>query len=501
MELSSIQFYQKKHIESLETLKEAQSLADSLYTKSIRQLILSSFLGEEYKSFYGKIFERSALFHLQILNLFSLYSGNEYYATKTLSNKNNPSAPNEVVQEKTVVPESERINYLMQARSVVLAWDSFYETLQKDSSKSFFSQDYYQQLLGAHIHEEIGSKEDLNIALILYENTLKSFERLISLYPSFNLNYELAVKSYLEQSGKTNVQLTDSAIKLKEFIKYKVLSLTKKISRHRLKRKIKLYRPSKETLIKLDDGKEYVSLFVLNKVVEPIKEKVISYNLNRVLNRIEDKNVRNLVEIIGISTLTYFTLGTLGLPVYAYSSDGYSRSYVYTDISAGNELIKNIGIDVVVPFRDSSYKYPNIQLLENSNAKEKFTILNSYSEKAQLATQEFANRYYSVLGPKVALKYLVAIVGAYTTYNTLKKSENPFASIIALSQYYASTKIISNTHSVDTRSWVGIPANTQFLSIDKSLLRNNNNLSIKVDENSLVELPLNNNKSLFFLLR
>lgn len=493
MELSSIKFYQKRYTESLDVLNDAQNLADDLYTKSIRQLILSSVLGDDYKDFYGKIFERSALFHLQILNLYSLYSGEEYLISNKVENKE--------VTEKKVIPIIERESFLMQARSVALAWDSFYSTLQKDSASSYFSKDYYQQIFNAHIHEEVGSRQDLNIAMILYENTLKEFERLISLYPSFNLNSELSIQSYLKDEGPKNVQLSAQGQKLKEFVKLKFLTLVKKIDPKKLKSKIKMYSPNDKTLAQLNSEKEFVSVFIINKFVRPIQEKVISYNLNRVLNKIEDPNVRNLVEVIGISTLTYFTLGTLGLPVYAYSSDGQSRSYVYTNLSAGNELIKNIGIDIKVPFRDSDYKYAKFELFDNNISVDTFGLLNSYSERASIATQEFANRYYSALGPKIAIKYLLAIVGAYTTYNTLKKAENPFSSILALTQYYASTKVIANTHTVDTRSWVGIPSSTQFLTVDKKSLRDNNNLTLKVDDGTQVRLPTSNNRSLFFLKR
>lgn len=489
MELSSIQFYEKKYLDSLETLQQAQSLADVLYTKSIRQLILSGFLGDEVKSFYGKIHERSALFNLQILNFLYLYSGKEFLAKKAANTG----------FERQSIQLDQRREYLLKAKAVVLAWSSFYDTLERDSSESFFSKDYYQKILSAHIHEELGTKSDRNIALILYENTLKDFERLVALYPSFNLNHELATQSYLNRQKIGKVQLTDKGRKLKEFLVFKVLFLTKKISKGKLSRKIKLYAPTKETITKIKSNKNFISIFFSNQFISPIKEKMISYNLNTALDKIEDQSVRNLVEVIGVSTLTYFTLGTLGLPLYAFSRDGATRTYVYTDLSAANSLVKNIGIDIKVPYKDSSLNYVEFPLMNKAERVQTFSLLNSYSEKAAISTQEFANKYYDAVGVKIAIKYLVAIVGAYTTYNTLKKAESPFASILALTQFLASSRVIAATQSVDTRGWIGMPSNTHFVSVDAQLLKDSKDLTIKLDESTQLRVPLSTNRSLIFL--
>jgi len=453
LELSSIYHGQKMRLMALESLNKAQILAEKLYTKSIRELILSGFVGDDAKSFYGKIFERSAIFHMQIINMFKLYAGEEYIDVTKEGN----------VSRK--IPKEERKKYLLMARSVVLGWSSFYETLQRETKKNFFAFDYHQRLLGALIHEEVGSTNDMNTALILYKNTYSDFDKLISIYPSFNEKSQAAMDEYFSDKKITQIKYTDSAQELLDFIKFKILFITKERRSYEYKKELKRLKPSKEILAKLDSNTKNITLIYSNDYLDVMKTKIIAYNLYWALNKIEDPSVRKLVEVVGVSTLTYFTLGTLGFSTYAsYSNTGY----VYHPFSAGNELIKNIGIEVKIPFIEPTLKTNETKLILKSQKSEhefSLSIFNSYQDKLYTSTKQYADRYYNTLGPKIAIKYLIAILAAYKTNQSLNRAKNPFASALTLAQFLISTKAIAATQSVDTRHWIGLNANSLFKNI------------------------------------
>lgn len=490
MELSTVSYRELKYFEALKVLEDAQNLADKLYTKSIKSLILSGFLGREAKEFYGKIFERSYLYHLQAKIFFKLYSGQKF-----LKLEGNSQNKNFI---ETKIPKEERRKYLLQARSIVLKWNSFYEGLKRSAPNNYFSYDYYQQLIAALIHEEVGTRKERNIALILYENTLKDFEKLIALYPSFNLNYESTLEGYLNRKGKSLVTLTPKGIKLKDFITFKVLNLTKKIKKNKYQKRLKELSPSDDVLLKLEKDQKNITIISSFGLIDPMKEKIVSYNLNWILDKIEDQNLRTVVEVIGISTLTYFTLGTLGLSTYSYTRHGERGRYIYRDVHVGNSLIKNIGIDIKIPYQNDDFRYDQVRLVSTQRELGTFSTLNSNVERSYISTKQYANKYYGTFGPKMALKYLGAIVAAYSSYKALKKADNPFASTLALAQYLVSTKAIVATQKVDLRSWVGLSRINQFLNISRSEAQQEG-LSLNVNGESKQLLDGISTNSLFFL--
>lgn len=443
-EEATIYYYQNKLLLALSSFQKAQELANLLYTKSIRELILSGFMGDQYESFYGKIYERSALFHMQILAMYKLYSNGEYLNDKS---------------KLISLSKSDRKKYLLKARSVVLAWNSFHQTIQKENRRNFFAYDYHQRMLSALIHEEIKKTSDLNTAIILYQNTLRDIDKLISLYPSFNSRYEEALKEYFEGKKITKINYTSNAKDLIDFLKFKILYLTKKYRKYSYKKTLRRLSPNKEILAKLKDRQKSISFIYSKDFLDVMETKLVAYNLNWILNKIEDPTTRALVEVIGVSTLTYFTLGTLGFSTYHTYRNG---RYVYRNFSAGNELIKNVGIELKIPYVDPQRTQDDLvfELKGKKNYKLNSGIFNTYSDKLFVSTKQFANKYYDTIGPKIALKYLVAILAAYQTHKQLKQADNPLASMITVAQFVLSTKAISATQSVDTRHWVGLSKNS-----------------------------------------
>ena len=305
----------------------------------------------------------------------------------------------------------------------------------------------------------------MNTALILYKNTFSDFDKLISIYPSFNKKSQAAIDEYFSDKKITQIEYSDSAHELLDFIKFKILSITKKRRSYDYKKELKKLNPSKDILAKLNSNEKNITLIYSNDYLDVMKTKIIAYNLYWALNKIEDPSVRKLVEVVGVSTLTYFTLGTLGFSTYSsYSNNGY----VYHPFSAGNELIKNIGIEVKIPFVEPSLGTSETKLiLESKESKLKLplSVFNSYQDKLYTSTKQYADRYYNTLGPKIAIKYLVAILAAYKTNQSLKEAKNPFANALTLAQFLISTKAIAATQTVDTRHWVGLSKNSLFKNI------------------------------------
>jgi hypothetical protein len=99
--------------------------------------------------------------------------------------------PDPKAKEKWVrreLTDQQRRTYLFAARASVLAWDTFFQTLQRSNRKTLYQSDLLVKLMGALIHEAIGGT-DLQIALQLYQDALVVFYSIGPIYPSFNKKF------------------------------------------------------------------------------------------------------------------------------------------------------------------------------------------------------------------------------------------------------------------------------------------------------------------------
>ena len=143
--------------ESLDHLSKAKSIHQKLYTVRLKKKIQTLVTNETFDIYYGSVFERSLIHFYLTLGHFKLYQ------------------------------KSQKRNHLLNARAEVVSWDSFLDTQQKTRrGKSVFKNDLLAKTFGAFIHETIGTKKELGIALRLYKDAKILLFRNYNSYKTYN---------------------------------------------------------------------------------------------------------------------------------------------------------------------------------------------------------------------------------------------------------------------------------------------------------------------------
>jgi hypothetical protein len=145
-------FAKKDYYEASQVFLQAQEKMDKLYTKKVREMILSGIVNDNSESYRGQIYERSLLYYYQALSHLKIYQDGKYHRINTRINKDQKKEKYTEIQELT---PSQKKQELFKSRAAILAWDSFYKDLQRSKSESLFKHDLFAKILGAEIHELI----------------------------------------------------------------------------------------------------------------------------------------------------------------------------------------------------------------------------------------------------------------------------------------------------------------------------------------------------------
>lgn len=456
MEKGSLLYYSKNFQKAARVYSEANELVDKLYTKSVREQLASSLINDNSKTFYGSVFERSLLFYYQAMSFYKLSQQDSYQDSKG----------------KTVkISSIEKDGYLNSARSTLLAWDTFFEDLKRSSNfKSILQVDLTSKLMAAKIHEQIGTRRDLEIALQLYKDAQDSLKRFAPAYKIFNEDYieynkNLAAVLNEEKKGK-DLKFEKKSLFYSEgekFIDQNILRLSKIL-------RPKEYRALKNKL-KLDEPKflnQQVDVVVELGFINRLQSKNFAFNLNTALQNIEDPGTRAVVEGIGVPVLTYFALGELGLG-YVTRTENLT---IYSGHNAGMELTKELGVEFKLPFVEAPGEL-NTFVINVINEEDKVVtskpliIMNSLNDLSFINSQEMIEASFTKRSLRVGLKYVAAITAAYATYKQMEKNNGVLiARATALTQFLLSAKAISATEAADDRHWATLPAYLTQVQLD-----------------------------------
>ena len=450
MEKGTLLFYKKDYRRAARVFNEANDLVDKLYTKSIREAITSSIVNDNSKTFHGSIFERSLLFYYQAMSFYELSKQGRYIDSKGVEVK---------------LTSIERDGYLSSSRSTLLAWDTFFKDLKRSSNfKSILQADLLSKSLAAKLHEQMGSREDLEIALQLYKDALDISTRFGPAYSVFNENYltynkELAaVLKGNEKASvlkKQEIKKTQAYLKNQELLENNILRISKKMRPReykKLSKKLKrLARDIKFNRVELVLEVDYISR---------LESKNFAFNLNSALSNISDPSTRAVVEGIGVPVLTYFALGNLGLSRMS-RLDNVS---IYSSHNAGTELTKELGVEFQLPtMKAPKQKKQMIVRITDKDKKvissKQMTVVTSLNDLAYINSQEMIEASFKKRSLRVGLKYVAAIAAAYVTFREVSKNNGDLLGrAAALTQFLVSAKAISASEEADARHWATLPA-------------------------------------------
>lgn len=255
MELGMVHHAAGNYYQSIQNLENAKALVKRLYTQRLSQKVKKALANDSYDIFYGASYERSMIHFYLALNHYLLWQRGYHEAYS-------PDGKKQIPQKQ--LSSSERNSEILAARAEILAWDSFIQTMKNEKlGESVFKDDMMAKVFGGFIHEAVGTRNDLQIALQLYKDAKDLLLKNYNGYKTFNRKYKKFIKDFeklptisLDQVKAVYVAPTKYQENLDGFLSYKVLLLSKKIRPRDFEKLVKLYKPNNEVIERLKKEKK-----------------------------------------------------------------------------------------------------------------------------------------------------------------------------------------------------------------------------------------------------
>ena len=464
LNLARIHHIHRQYHASNQALVLAKSLMRQLYTQSLSKKAQALILNDQYDIYYGERYEHSLVYFYLSLNHFLLWQRGEVHPW--LEWKDNHLQK----RDGRILSEQERKQALISARAELLDWDSFLKEWRVQKA----SDDMLAKAYGALVHEAVGTRNDLQIALQLYKDALKLLENYYKNYPSFR------------QQEKES---------LDSFLKEKILSLTKKIRPRRLNGEARRMGVAHKTLKKINPKKNVT--FILQSGQIPLKKaEKHYYSLEKAIRQ---PGVSGAVAQLGASVLTLFASKQLGLmPPPRH----YSPQAVYSGLAMAETSIKGVAISFelpkMAPSQQSSYS-----LVVSQNGQDLFRkivpLLSPLGDIAARAVAEKSLGRHGRVGLRLAGKYAALIASAYAIF---KKSDHFLARQAALLSFSAGSHLIGKSEQADLRHWKTLPQDIRLLDFHlphgdyqwkiyktpKNRLVSQGSISVKVNKRKIVNV-------------
>lgn len=424
--------HQKGNLEeSVIEFQNSKEIYRALYTESLTKKAKTLIANDNYDIYYGQAYERSLVNFYNSLNYFLLYQ-------KSKDNK-----------------------FLFKSRAEILDWDSFQNMrIEAERGNSVFKQDLLSKIFGASIHEEIGTVNELQVALQLYKDAKDTLFKYYNAYETFNLKSKEFKKDFSklhkikkDKIEKEYISKTHFQNELIEFLDQQILRLSKKI------RPKEFRRLTKNKKINIEEPN--ITLIVQQGIIPEKMAKKEYYNLERALSLNSDSPAAKAFARLGSQVLMIFAADKLGLipPPSHYNPVGTHLGIQLAAMSA-----EGLAISFEIPSVNKNSKVVSKRIVLKNDKDEvvkeaKAYLINPYSDISEEAVAENAVARYLRLGARLATKHLGAIVAAYGTYQATKPSMGEgMAKLTALAQYAATIEVIRKSEKADTRFWSTPPA-------------------------------------------
>lgn len=463
LEKGIIHHYKGNYFQSSRSLNEAILLSEKLFTKSISSAAKTAIANDAYDLYYGEMYERSLMYYFSSLNHLMLFQKGKYESYTVQEGE-----ATKVIPEK-VLSDREKKEELFRARASVLAWDSFLSTIKKNrSGETVFKDDLLAKLFGAYVHEVVGTRSDMQIALSLYVDAYDILFKNYNRYESLNTLADLFRADYSKLPQMTPLDVEKKYIartpfqnELIEYIQLKVLSLGKKYRAGELKKYVRtLNIPNEiEKRAKVDSGNANVGIVLQQGLIPAKVADKHYYGLEQALRDPNSSSGVKAAAAIGHLVLTVFAAEKLGLLPPPQS---YDPVRAHVGLNVASIAAEKIAFAFELPKID--YRQLNQKLVIRAldiNGKEvasKTAVVGApLADLAKEGVQEHSTSIFVRTGLRVAGKHLAAIAASYGTYKALEKQGEFFAKTAAVLQYVGATKGIEASESADTRYWSTLP--------------------------------------------
>lgn len=486
LEKGLILHYQGKYYQSSLILEKAKLKIELMYTVSLSRLAQSLISSDDQDLFYGQSYEHSLVFFYKALNHYLIFQQGYYEAYEEVD-----SSGERRVREQVNLTASQRREELFRARSELVAWNAYQNTLEDSALEhQSFQRDLLSNLLGAFIHRAIGSREDREIALGLYEAAERILFQQYSAYKTFNTSFQKFIDALDYLYSYDREQLEDGYLKktlffnqLYQYIQYQRLLLvfqhrgprvfqqvvSELESQERLDTEVKKWiERDKKTLEEYGESTYFVTFLAQNGLIPPKRGREVFIGLARAL---EDPEISATLSF-GASVLAIFAADVLGLmPPPGH----YDPGAAYFGLMAAEIAIREAAIGFEVPeieHRPIS-QVTEIKVWRELEDGEKDLVVHKVLPVVQplvdiagLSIAEGVRARRLRRTPRIVAKHIAAISASYVTYQAFRSSEgdNSVARSLALLQYVAASRAIVASERADLRYWSLLPQDIRLTS-------------------------------------
>ncbi len=412
------------------SMQNALELSEQWYKKSVSQRAATFALNENYENYYAAPIEHSMLYFYMASSFFELYQSgvNRSYDLKTHQ-----------LGTTVQLSPSERQQALQQARAAVVAWNSFFEKMQKEGT-TIYRADLLMHLFGAKVHQTIGDSTDREIAKGLLDKASLVLKKIGYSLPSFNQAGAKFAQALSKNDGVISQSMRQNLIRPTSFSK----DLTKylKNEKKRISRKKSSY--------------HLVSLVVEEGLVAPKRAKNIDIGLRGAIDNVKDPKLKVAIAAIGPALLLNFAYQTLGLkPQNAGQALLLTQGIVAASMS---EAAIRFEVPTIGPAPTKKLQY-QLSTSQKDVSQGELNLINPISDIAQLNVEEKALKTVMKASGRVLVKHLLAIVSAYQTYQLVNKNSQSafFAKTAGVAAYLAGSRLIKESEKADLRQWATLP--------------------------------------------
>ncbi len=457
MEKASLYFHQGDCEKAGHEFHQAKEESTRLRTISLSRKMGAFFTGDQNDDFRGSLFEQSYVY---------FYSALSHYQCHLKSGQR---------QE------------LFRARADLLAWNQFFETLQRDYPfKTLYFNDVFAKFFAALVHEQIGSSQDRQIALQLYKDAYQISQVVPLQYQDYSAEADQFVaKIYdvLKDDGKyeqidASVMGNQRLQDLQNKILYQRFMLAARIRPRELREDRKLFEQlSIEQQKQIREQKNSsLKVIIAENLLPPKQAKKIDLSLRAAFDE-NASGKQAALSAIGYVAMSAFAYNVLNIrPAMhqgVYVSSHGASYYGVNDFVTVAASEAGLGFEVfawpnkISPGVGELAVYDEqAELVQTSPT----VLVSALGSIAHRSAEENSTQRVLSQGTKFVLKHVIAMASAYTLYKTMSNSESSqaFAGVAALATYVSATRLLESAHRADTRYWSTLPHNLWYADLDLS---------------------------------
>lgn len=463
LEKGLILHYKGDYFQSAQVLNDAKELSEKLFTKSISSSAKTAITNDSYDIYYGEKYERSLIHYYLSLNHLLLFQQGKYEAYTVQEGEAVKQVPEKILSDK------EKKEELFRARAEVLAWDTFLSTIKKDrAGETVFKDDLLAKMFGAFVHETVGTRADMQIALTLYVDAYHLLFQNYNRYSSLNFLSQKFQDDYskLPQMDKTAIKIkyispTSFQTELVEYIQLRVLVLTQKYRGQEWNKYVKALDIPKAIQEKARLQKQHFNVgIVLQQGLIPSKvPDKHYYGLEQAMRDPNSSGGVKAAAAIGHLILTVFAAEKLGL---LPPPGNYDPVKAHVGLNVASIAAEKIAFAFELPKienRPLAWRY-QVRVVDAKGVEvyqAPIVLSEPLGDVAAEGVAEHASSTFVRTGLRTAGKHLAAIAASYATYKAMEKSGEFFAKTAAVVQYIGASKGIEASEQADTRFWSTLP--------------------------------------------